>query len=223
VASLLTTLATIATGTAAHAEREIGLGVAYDPRIPVGSFRDVIPNVGFAGVQAKWDYYPLDALSTGVEVQYQLFQRDTDTTTVAIPNGAVTAPTFRYASFWSVLPTVRYYFSTRTLRPYAALGAGVSSATRAVLVSDVSQRDVSAAFIVQPSIGVLWRLSPDRTARPAGDGGDAAPPGGGPTRRPLDSMFGLTAALTYAFTTADFIGASNIGFAGIQLGVYAKP
>ncbi|NVL67826.1 hypothetical protein, partial [Escherichia coli] len=45
----------------------------------------------------------------------------------------------------------------------------------------------------------------------------------GPRRRPRESMFGVTVSMTYAFTTADVGGARNVGFAGFQLGIYAKP
>lgn len=221
VAFLFVTVATVVTSSAAHAAKEIGLGIAYDPRVPVGSFRDVIPNVAFTGLQAKWDYFPLDRLSLGVGVQYHLFQRGTQTDTVAIPNGAVTAPNYRYATFWSALPVARYYFSTRTFRPYVELGAGVSSSVATVLVSDLGVRNSGVAFIIQPSVGVLWRLPVSRSAG-TGDG-DLPPPSTGYSRKPLESMFGLTASLTYAFTTTDLAGASNVGYAGIQLGIYAKP
>lgn len=36
-------------------------------------------------------------------------------------------------------------------------------------------------------------------------------------------MFGVTASVTYAFTTADVGGAHNVAYAGLQLGIYAKP
>jgi len=39
----------------------------------------------------------------------------------------------------------------------------------------------------------------------------------------FESMFGLTASVTYAFTTADIVGARNVSYAGIQVGIYAKP
>jgi hypothetical protein len=215
-------LAGTATFTAigeAEASREIGLGVSYDPRLPLGGFRSFVPNPALAGVQARWDFFPLDALSTGVEVQYHLFQRGLTTDTVPITDGAITATTFRYASFWSVVPTVRYYFSARgDVRPYAGIGAGLTSMTSTVLMSDLSERDIASAFIVQPSLGVLWRLSSDSTAAVASVAEETYS-----VRRPLESMFGVTASLSYAFTTADVTGASNVQYAGVQIGVYAKP
>jgi hypothetical protein len=216
--ALLASAATIATTRDAAAEKEVALGAGYDTRVPVGSFRRVIPNASFAGFQARWDFFPVDSLSIGLDVQYNLFKRDTKTDTLAIADGAITATTFRYASLWSFLPTVRYYFVPRgPLRPYASLSAGVTAVTSVALVSDLSQRELSAAFITQPSAGVLVRLTPDRTARAAAD--NDAPP----LRKPLESMVGLTASVTYAFTTADVAGTSNISHAGIQIGIYAKP
>jgi hypothetical protein len=42
-------------------------------------------------------------------------------------------------------------------------------------------------------------------------------------RKPMESMFGLTASATYAYTTADVAGSSNVSYAGLQIGIYAKP
>jgi hypothetical protein len=221
VAPLL--LATALLSGTAHAAREVGLGVTYDARAPIGNFRDFVPNVSFAGFQAKWDFFPLDALSVGIEAQYQLFQRGVETNTTPIANGAVTAPTYKYTSIWSFLPTVRYYLSSGALRPYVALGTGVSSTTGGILVSDLSPRNQGVAFIVQPSIGVLWQLWSDLTPRPGDPGEGALLAGVSPRRKPMESMFGLTASITYAYTTADVLGVTDIGYAGIQLGIYAKP
>lgn len=208
----------------ARATREIGLGAAYDMRAPVGGFRSFVPNTSFSGFQVKWDFYPLDALSTGVEVQYHLFQRDLVTDSVAFQDGVTTATTFRYASFWSFVPTVRYHFFEHgALRPYLSLGAGAASVTSAILVSDVSRRDNGAAFVLQPSVGVLWRLSPERWTPSPDAGAEGAAPGMRPRRKPMESMFGLTASLTYTFTTADVASASDVSYAGLQLGIYAKP
>jgi hypothetical protein len=217
VAPLL--LAAVLSSGPAHAAGEVGLGVTYDARAPIGNFRDFIPNVSFAGFQAKWDFFPLDALSVGLEAQYQLFQRGVETNTTPITNGAVTAPTYKYTSIWSFLPTVRYYLSSGAFRPYVALGTGVSSTTGGILVSDLSPRHQGIAFIVQPSIGVLWQLWSDLTPRP----GDDALLAGVGRRKPMESMFGLSASIAYAYTTADVLGATDIGYAGIQLGIYAKP
>src|SRR5690349_14759724 len=90
-----TTLAMALTSGTVHAAKEVGLGVTYDPRVPLGSFRDFVPDVAVIGIQAKWDYFVLDALSIGLEAQHHRFRRGVETDTIPIPNGAVTAPTFR--------------------------------------------------------------------------------------------------------------------------------
>lgn len=215
--------AALLASTDARATREVGLGATYDMRAPVGGFRSFVPNTSFTGFQVKWDFYPLHALSTGVEVQYHLFQRDLLTDTVGFQNEAITATTFRYSSFWSFVPTVRYhFFEHAALRPYVGLGLGAASVTSAVLVSDVSRRDTSPAFVVQPSVGVLWRLSPERWV-PSPDGGAEGAAPGMPARKPMESMFGLTASVTYTYTTADVLTANDVSYAGVQLGIYAKP
>lgn len=219
-ACLLASLAVLATSHPAHARREVGLGATYDPRLPVGGLRTFTPDVALGGFQLKWDYFPLDRLSVGVEVQYHLFRRPLDTDTVAVPDGAVTGPNFRYAAFIGFLPTVRYYVTSGALQPYAEMGVGMATYTTSVLVSDLSQRSTTGAFIFQPSVGVLVRLWSSRTgASPlAVEEGPTPPP-----KRPLESMFGLTASLTYAFTTADVVTENNVGYGGFQIGIYAKP
>lgn len=211
--SLFIALIVSATTGTARAAREFGYGVTYDPRIPLGSFRDFVPDISFGGLQAKMDYFPIDSLSLGLEGQYHLFQRGAETSTAPIDNGAVTGALFRRASFWSFLPTARWYFSSRALRPYAALGVGLATRTETLIVSDLSRHDTSVALIIQPSLGVLWRFADTTDREPSNE----------LARKPLDSLFGLTASVTYAYTTADVLGANNVGYAGIQVGIYAKP
>jgi hypothetical protein len=222
-AALLVGLAVVACSGTAAAEREVGLGVAYDARAPIGSFHRTIPEISYGGLQARWDFYPLDALATGIQVQYNLFQRPSTTDTLTTADGAITGTTFRYASFWAAIPTVRYYLFPRSaFRPYAELGIGGVGVTTVVLLSDQSQRDVTTALIVQPSVGVLWRIwepSPPETS-PEDEAVMAA---AGKMRKPMESMFGLTASATYAYTTADVAGSSNVSYAGLQIGIYAKP
>ena len=168
-AALLVGLAMSSASGNAAAESEVALGAAFDARVPVGSFRRAVPVTSFGGFQARWDFYPLDALATGVEVQYNLFQRPSTTDTVTTADGAITGTTFRYASFWSLMPTARYHLFPRgALRPYAEIAAGVVGVTSAVLLSDLSKRDITTAFIAQPSVGVLWRVwqpKPDTSRR----------------------------------------------------------
>lgn len=219
-AAVLVGLITSTASRDAAAANEIALGAAYDARAPLGSLRRLTPDASFGGFQAKWDFYPIDALATGFEVQYNIFQRSPTTDTLALADGALTGTTFRYASFWSILPTVRYYlFAHSALRPYGELGAGVVGVTSAVLVSDQSQREINNGFIFQPSVGILWRLTSEHTPSATDD----ADSGYRSRRAPLESMFGLTASATYAFTTADVIAANNVSYAGFQIGIYAKP
>lgn len=222
VAALLVGVAATALSGNASAEREVALGAAYDARVPIGSFRRTIPEASFGGFQARWDYYLTDAIALGVGVQYNLFQRGTTTDTLSTADGAITGTTFRYASFWAAMPTVRYYlFPHSDLRPFAELGVGGAGVTSVVLVSDQSQRDITAALIVQPSVGVLWRLWHAEPEPVEAVDYDVGAVGG--VRKPLESMFGLTASATYAYTTADVVGSSNAQYAGLQVGIYAKP
>jgi hypothetical protein len=219
-------LGNVVTGNTAGAADEVGLGLAYDVRSPAGSFRGVVPDVGYAGLQAKWDYFPLDELSIGFDIQYNNFRRGPP---VPDANRSPAPPTYRNVAFWSVLQTARYYFSTSALRPYAELGAGISTANGATLVDDLSRREVVTGFVVQPSVGVLIRFTEEDRV-PSGahgddldDRDDRIPEIIGSRRRPRESMFGVTASVTYAFTTLDVGGARDVGFVGLQLGIYAKP
>jgi hypothetical protein len=214
-------LGNVVTGRTAGAAEEVGLGLAYDVRSPAGGFRGVVPDVGYAGLQAKWDYFPVDELSIGLEIQYNGFRRGP-----AVPpaNRSPTLPTYRNVELWSFLQTFRCYFSTSALRPYAELGAGVSSATGATLADDLTRRGVVTGFVVQPSVGVLMRFSQDERVPSGTDGGgEGTTPYLGSRRRPRESMFGVTVSVTSAFTTLDIGGARDVGFVGFQLGIYAKP
>ena len=205
----------------AAAANEIGLGATYDARAPLGSFRTSIKNTSFAGLQVRWDFFPKDVFALGVEAQYNLFERGEATETVTRADAAITGTSFHYATFWSFLPTARYYLFPRNMvRPYAELGVGATLVTSAVLISDQSQRDTSPALIVQPSLGVLIRLTPDRRAEEKAERERELGPG---AREPLESMFGLTASVTYAYTTADVLTSNNVSYAGLQVGIYAKP
>jgi hypothetical protein len=224
-------LANVATEATADAAEEVGLGIAYDPRVPLGRFREVVPDPGLGGVQARWDYFPLDELSIGFNIQYNHFRRGEPADAAAGQNDPVTTAKFRNVSCWGFLATARYYLSTSALRPYAELGAGLSNVTGAVLANDLSRRDAGGGFIIQPSIGVLIPFVQE---------GDSPSPSLSPSlstdeddghehdlsftmRRPRESMFGLTVSLTYAFTSADVGEARNVAYAGFQLGIYAKP
>jgi hypothetical protein len=212
----------------ANAAKEIGLGAAYDPRIPIGSFRSFVPDVAWSGFQAKWDYFFTDTLSIGLAVQYQLFRRGLNTNTLELPQGAVTAPSFQYAVFWSFIPTARYYFSsTEAVRPFAELGVGITAASDNFLVSDLSRHDATAALIVQPSVGVLLPLHTNDAERHEQEAifKDSETPGHPVARgaRSLESMFGVSASLACSFTTADVVGARDVVYAGVQVGIYAKP
>ena len=209
-----------ASGDAAAAN-EIGLGVNYDARAPLGSFRTSIKNTSFSGLQLRWDFFLKDVFALGLEVQYNLFERGEATETVTTPDATITGTSFHYATFWSFLPTARYFFFARDrVRPYAELGVGATFVTSAVLISDQSQRDTSPAFIVQPSLGVLVRLTPDHRREEIAERERELGPG---AREPLESMFGLTASVTYAYTTADVLTSNNVSYAGFQVGIYAKP
>jgi hypothetical protein len=220
---LLFALASLTTSGSAHAQREIGLGIGYDPRLPMGGLRDLVPKAGIAGVQGKWEYYVIDRhLALGFDLQYHYFQQTAQVTTVPIDNGAATAPFTRYAYFVSVLPSIRYFpwaSQLRIVRPYVEVGVGATSATGAVQASDLVRRENGGGVIFQPSAGVMWAIvsheEDEGALRGSGESSSA-------TRRPKESMFGLVASAAWALTTADVLTAKNVSTAGVQLGVYSK-
>lgn len=219
----LPALAALTTSGTARADREIGLGLNYDPRVPVGGFRDLVPSAALAGVQGKWEYYAIaDRLAVGFDLQYHYFQKGAEQTTVAIDNGAATAAFTRYAYFITVIPTVRWFpWTSRVVRPYLEVGAGVTSATGAVLASDLSRRSNEGGFVAQPSLGVVWALvSRDSGASTWAAGVAENEPVS--VRKPRESMFGITTSVAWAFTTADVLTAKNVNYVGVQLGVYSK-
>jgi hypothetical protein len=219
--SLVSFLAAIGTSGAARAQEEIGLGVAYDPRVPIGALRDLVTNAGLAGIQGKWEYYVIDRrLAIGFDIQYQYFQHDGETTTVQIPNGAATAAFTRYAYFLTLLPTVRWFPWPRlqALRPFVELGLGATNAVSAVLAADLSRHTNEGGFVAQPCVGFLWSVISRESELARASEADPTLP-----RRTGETLFGLTASLAWAVTTADVIGANDVSFVGFQLGIYAKP
>jgi hypothetical protein len=213
-------LGNVATASTASAADEGGLGIAYDMRSPAGSFRGVVPDVGAAGVQLKWDYFPIDELSLGFDIQCNTFRRGPP---ALAANRVASLPSYRNLAFWSFLWTARHYLSTGALRPYAELGAGLSAATGAT-AEDLSRREVVAGFVVQPAVGLLMRFSEDDRVPFSSDAETEAHIRRiGSRRGPDDSLFGVTVSAAYSFTTVDIGGARDVGFVGFQLGIYAKP
>lgn len=221
---ILLPLAALVTSGTARADREIGLGLEYDPRVPLGNLRDVVPAAAVMGVQGKWEYYAVpDRLTLGFGVQYHYFQQGNETRTVDIKNGAATADFTRYAYFFSLLPSARWFPwgpNLRTVRPFVEIGAGITSATGAVLAADLSRRSNEGGFVAQPALGVLWALtSHDASASWAAGAAEATP--WIKTRR-RESMFAISASVAWAFTTADILTARDVSYVGVQLGVYSK-
>lgn len=210
----------LTTSRRASAEKEIGLGVSYDPRVAVGGLRDVVPSAAVAGVQAKWEYYAIaERLALGVGFQYHYFQAGGDVATYQVDSGAVTGAFTRYAYFFTLLPTARVFplgRASSAVRPYGELGLGATSAAGRVLASDLSRRSQTGGLVVQPSVGVLWAI----TSR--GGGPDESLEGLPPPRRSRETVFGITTSLAWTFTTADVFTATNVSYVGAQLGLYAK-
>jgi hypothetical protein len=227
VAWLVIGIVSFAAARPASASDELALGVAYDARAPVGTFRNVIPDVSYVGLQARWDYFPVDDLSIGVAIQYNHFRRER--AGVEGPD-STTPATFRDVTFWSFIQTIRLYLTDGgDVRPYAELGGGISSAFGAVLGHDLTRRDAVTGFIMQPAFGLLVRTSDDdNVAARRRQFEDEDDPSAqlyrvGALRRPRESLFGVSLSVSCAYTTTDVGGATNVGYAGFQLGIYAKP
>jgi hypothetical protein len=223
LAMLATAAVALSTSATAAAGNEIGLGLSWDPRVPLGGLKDLAPNASPSGVQAKWEYYALDnRIALGLGFQYHYFQAADRTTTVEIPNGAATAPFTRYAYFITLFPTLRYYplgARPTTVRPFLEIGAGATSSTSAVLASDLSRRSNEGGFIAQPSAGVLWTIRSRDTASAAASAGEGQ---SWTSSRSRESMLAVSASLAWAFTTADIVTASDVSYVGLQLGLYSK-
>ena len=221
---ILLPLVVLVTSATARADREIGLGLEYDPRMPIGSLRGIVPTAGIMGVQGKWEYYAVpDRLALGFGVQYHYFQQGNETRTVDFQNGAATAQFTRYAYFFSLLPSARWFpwgSNLRTVRPFAEIGAGITSATGAVLASALSRRSKEGGFFVQPALGMLWSLYSHEASSSWAAGAAEATPWIKTRRR--ESMFAVSASVAWAYTTADVLTANNVNYVGIQLGVYSK-
>lgn len=179
--------------------------ISYDARAPIGSFRNFITDVSFQGFQVDASYTISPHFSAGGAIQYNHFQQQFGLQTFVVDNGAITAPTFREASSASIFPTATYYpLGEGIVRPFASLGVGPTSITRAVQASDLTTRQSTLYFFVQPAAGAEFRFG--------------SPPGGA---KELAS-YGATASVAYAFTTASFANVTNLSYFGMQIGLYAR-
>jgi hypothetical protein len=196
----------LAAGPAASASGEVGFGVSYDARLPVGSFRRVVTKPAWQGFQATLDYFISDTFSIGVGGQYSLFQQNFSSQTIGLQNGALTSEVFKAASIWSLFATVHaYLWPHAVVRPYVALGVGPTDVIHTLLASDVAMRDEKWFLMAQPSAGAFYRIGPD------------------PVRGLRDDpAIGLAASVSYALTTANLGNASDLSYFGVQVGVYSK-
>ncbi len=198
-------LAALTSSPRAFADDVMSASISYDARAPIGSFRNFISDVSFQGFQVDASYTISPHFSAGGALQYNHFQQQFGPQTFVVDSGAITAPTFREASTASLFPTATYYpLADGIVRPYATLGVGATSVTRAVQASDLSTRQSTLYVFVQPSAGAEFRLG--------------APPGGAQR----DASYGATASVAYAFTTASFANVTNLSYFGVQIGLYAR-
>lgn len=213
------------TSASARADREIALGLSYDARVPTGSFRALVPDAGLAGAQGKWEYYAIpNRLALGFDVGYQYFQRGEAISTEQIDNGAATAPFTRYAYFFSIMPSVRWFPfpNSRVVRPYLEGAIGATSATAAILASDLSRRVNTGGLAVQPSAGIIWAIVSRDGSVSSVSSSESLQTEPWMSRRPRETMFGIATSVAWSFTTADVLAANNLSYAGLQVGIYTK-
>jgi hypothetical protein len=179
---------------------------SYDARVPVGSIRDFVGTVSWQGVAFQATYAVADVIAVGGAFEYNFFEENFPTRTIAIQNGAVTAPSTRYVAAWTISPSVMYLpVRSGVVRPYVGLEAGPVSVVRATLSSDITLRNADVNLFVQPSIGTFVRLTaPEHVIRER------------------DIGLGLVASVSWAFTTATFENVDFFSYVGAQVGVFAR-
>jgi hypothetical protein len=191
---------------AAGASDEFTYWGTYDARVPVGSIRSFVGDVSWQGVGFQATYSIGDVIAVGGAFEYNFFEENFPSRTIAIPNGALTAPSTRYVAAWTISPSVTYLpLRSGVVRPFAELQAGPVSVVSATLASDITIRNTDVSLFVQPTAGVFVRLTaPEHVIRER------------------DIGFGLVASVSWAFTTAAFENVDFFSYFGGQVGVFAR-
>jgi hypothetical protein len=133
----------------------------YEISLPVGDLRDFATAPSYRGFEAGALWPIWRSLYIGPVFNYHLFYEHKGETTYLIDNGAITADLYRYARTWTMGAALRYLFLEPKgfARPYVGLRLGITFATMATLVTDLSLYDNPVGFALAPEGGVMLRLT----------------------------------------------------------------
>jgi hypothetical protein len=144
----------------ANAERP-QIFAGYEISLPVADLRDFLSEPSYRGFEmgALWPVYR--SLYIGPVFNYHLFYQHKGTTTYLLDSGALTADLYRYAKTWTMGAAARYVFLRPDSigRPFVGLRMGLTFATMATLVSDLSLYDNPVGFALAPEAGVMLRVA----------------------------------------------------------------
>jgi hypothetical protein len=169
----------------------------YQPSVPIGSVRSFVPKASLVGFDLDGRYWFARNVSIGLDATYTRLYDTLDHGTYPIDDGAVTATIYRHVDLVGLVPEAHFYFAPDGgVIPYVGLGAGLSSATFRILVSDLDVKKTNLGLIVSPEGGILI---------------------------PVDRQGGLLlqalmAGARFSFSTAGYGDVKNTAFLSLQVG-----
>lgn len=133
----------------------------YEISLPVADLRDFATEASYRGFEAGALWPIWRSLYVGPVFNYHLFYEHKGETTYLLDSGALTADLYRYARTWTMGAATRYYFlePNAIARPYVGLRMGITFATMATLVTDLSLYDNPVGFALAPEAGVGLRVA----------------------------------------------------------------
>jgi opacity protein-like surface antigen len=170
--------------------------VNYSANFPTSSFKDLVSDPSFRGIDLKIMHNINDKMSVGLTTGFQDFYQKYPRAVYKLGDGSeVSAVVSNSVQTVPLLATFHYNFSpTQRLQPFAGVGVGGNMILYRQFLGEFSDSKNKFAFQAQPKIGVYF---PFRE--------------GGPT--------GLTLSGYYNIIPFKYNGTTNLNSFGVSLGI----
>jgi opacity protein-like surface antigen len=165
----------------------------YEISAPLSDLKSFISDWSFRGFSVEGRYMLANRLSVGGSLAINRFQTTNTNAQVAINNGVITGPVFRYFDTFAIRAIAHYYLMDGPIQPYVGAGIGGTWAYSYQQVVDIGRSTDNFNFIVDPEVGVLWEITH------------------GPT------SLHLNLAIRYTYTTASLVKGSNAQWATLPV------
>ena len=131
------------------------IGLAWGVSLPLGDTADYIPRVSFRGASVQWRHYYRRDASYGLNVGWNVFNKDSDTT-LEQADLTVTGKQWRYVNAVPIYAEWCVYFETdrRAWRPYVGLNAGTAWIERRTDLGMLRLEEKNWHLAAAPEFGV---------------------------------------------------------------------